>query len=70
MSNTVEYRFLKPIKQKLKENNLTITRADKGKTMVIIENTELHNKIMEFNVENGLKEITKDPAAKNQKDVK
>jgi hypothetical protein len=38
MSNTVEYRHLKSIKQKLKENNLTITWADKSKTVVITEN--------------------------------
>jgi hypothetical protein len=53
MSNTIKYRLLKPIKQKLTENNLTITCAGKGKTLVIIQNIELMNKIMEFNVENG-----------------
>jgi dTDP-4-dehydrorhamnose reductase len=38
--------------------------------VVIIENIELQNKIMEFNVENGLKEMAKDPTPKYQKYVK
>jgi hypothetical protein len=49
-----EYKLIKSIKPKLKEN-LTITWADKGKTVVIVENNVLHNKIMEFSLENGLK---------------
>jgi hypothetical protein len=66
MNNTVEHRLLS-IKQKLKENNLTITCADKGKTVVIIE---LQNKIMEFNIESGLKGMAKHPTPKYQKYVK
>jgi hypothetical protein len=38
--------------------------------VVILENIELQNKIMQFNVENGLKEMTKDPTPKYQNDVK
>jgi hypothetical protein len=37
--------------------------------VVIIENNVLNNKTMELNLENGLKEIARDPTAKYQRDV-
>jgi hypothetical protein len=61
---------LKSIKQKLVDSNLTLTRADKGKTLVIIKNKELHNKILSFTNENRLKRLNTDPTTKFQKKVK
>jgi hypothetical protein len=48
-------------KQKLVDNNLAITRGDKGKTAVIISKEELNNKVLIFNTENGLRKLKKIP---------
>jgi hypothetical protein len=65
-----EYKCIKSIKHKLLDNNLVITRADKGKTVVIISKEELNKKVLLFNTENELRKLKKDPTAKFQKNVK
>jgi hypothetical protein len=59
IKKSLEYKTLKPIKQKLIDNNLTIYRADKGKPIVIIANEALHNKVLAFTNENHLKRLKK-----------
>jgi hypothetical protein len=61
---------LKSIKQKLIDNSLTITRADRGKTIVIVTNEALHNKVLAFTNENHLKSLKKDPTVDFQKKAK
>jgi hypothetical protein len=58
------------MKQKLLDNNLAITRADKGKTVVVINKEELNKKVELFNTENGLRMVKKDPTVKFQRNVK
>jgi hypothetical protein len=67
--NKLEYGSIKSIKQKLLDNNLAITRADKGKKVVII-NKELNKKVELINTENGLRKLKKDPTVKFQRNVK
>jgi hypothetical protein len=69
MKNRFEYMLMKTITQKIK-GNLMVTCADKSKMVVTTDNSELHNKIMKFNIENGLKRLAKDPTPKHQKEVK
>jgi hypothetical protein len=70
IKKSLEYKTLQSIKQKLIDNNLTITRADKGKTIFIITNETLHNKFLAFTNENHLKRLKKDPTVDFQKKAK
>ena len=53
---------IKQIKKSLQDNNLTIARADKSKAMVIIDKTDMEQKINNFISENNIMELKKDPA--------
>jgi hypothetical protein len=57
--NKLEYGSIKSIKQKLLDNNLAITSADKGKAVVIINKEDLEKKVELFNTENGLRKLNK-----------
>jgi UDP-N-acetylglucosamine transferase subunit ALG13 len=70
IKKSLDFKILKSIKQKLIDNNLSITHAGKGKTLVIITNEELQNKVLVFTNENHLKRLDKDPTKKFQKNVK
>ena len=59
-----EYSTIKSIHKKLNQHNAMITKADKGKTTVIINKEEYNNKVMEFLLENNFKQINKDPTNK------
>jgi hypothetical protein len=69
-NKSVEGNLVKTIKQKLIDNGSVITKADKGKTTVIISNQELTNKINSYAIENKLHKLTKDPTLKFQENVK
>jgi hypothetical protein len=47
-----------------------LTSADKGKSVVIIENTKFQEKIMNFNLDNDLVKLDKDHTLKYQREVK
>ena len=47
-----------------------ITKADKGKTTVIIDTTEYNNKTLEFINSNAIKTLTNNPTSKSQKRIK
>jgi hypothetical protein len=47
-----------------------ITRANKGKTLVIMQHEELRHKVLSCNEENNLKCLNKDPTYKFQKNIK
>jgi len=53
----------------LEENNLMITKADKGRTMVIIHKVTLKQKIDTFIPENQIILLNKDPVESFQKHI-
>jgi hypothetical protein len=57
------------IKNILEENNLTVTKADKNKAIVIIHKNELEQKIQTFIQENHITHLSKDPMDTFQKQL-
>ena len=57
------------LKKMLWNNNLTITKADKSKVIVIINKNNLEEKVDNFIQENHIKQINKDPTDKYQKQI-
>ena len=64
-----QIHLTKNIQHKIKENNAIITKADKGKTLVIIYTKDYHNKIHTFLASNNFQAIPKNPTNKNQKQI-
>ena len=56
-----ETNTLKSLKQKIKHNNLTITKADKGNTVVILNKSTYEDKINEFLADDIFKILPKNP---------
>jgi predicted nucleic acid-binding Zn-ribbon protein len=56
-----EWNIIKNIKQKLENNNLTLTQADKGKTIVILQKQTYEQYIQEFLNRNNFTLLTQDP---------
>jgi hypothetical protein len=69
-SNRFECTLLKAVKQKVKDNSWVVTHVVKGKMVVATDNTEVHNKITKFDIENCLKRLAKDSFQKYQKEVR
>jgi hypothetical protein len=65
-----EWKILKEIKQKITNNNLIITRADKGRTVVITEYDEYKAKILDFINDNNYTEINTDPTKSYHRTIK
>jgi hypothetical protein len=61
---------MKNIKKKLKMGNTMITRADKGKTIVIIDTDEYNKKTLDFINNNNFKNLNNNPTDKFQKSIK
>ena len=59
-----EDEIIKNIRNKLNLNNATITRADKGKTTVIIDKEAYNRKIQQFIQDNSFQHLKKDPTNK------
>jgi hypothetical protein len=57
---------MKTIEQKIEHNQLIITKADKGNTLVIIYKDEYNMKIDEFLITNNFMKLTKDITNKQQ----
>jgi hypothetical protein len=65
--NTVqEWKIIKGLQEK-KNNNLTVTRADKGRTVVIMHKNEYEAKIGDFISNNEFTETNVDPTKQFQK---
>jgi len=60
---------IKQIKKILQHNNLTIAKADKSKAIVIIDKTNLEQKVNTFIQENNIIEVKKDPTETYQKQI-
>jgi bifunctional ADP-heptose synthase (sugar kinase/adenylyltransferase) len=56
-----EWKTMKGIKHKLNINNLILTTADKGRTIVILDKQEYDNKIMNFINDNDFTHTSVDP---------
>jgi hypothetical protein len=56
--------------KKIKNNKLTITKADKGKTLVILTEEEYKQKIIKFIQDNNFTLISKDPTQQYQTNIK
>ena len=56
-----EFMTLKKIKTKLIDNNARITKADKGHTLVVIDNDTYTQKVNEFISDNNIKVLNSDP---------
>jgi hypothetical protein len=67
---SIEYKHnintTKQIKQKLKQQEATAAEADKGRTMVIIYNQDLEDRINAF-IEDNIAELKTDPTQKHQR---
>ena len=69
-TNTLHKRhnyIVKQIRKKLEQNNLTINKADKGNTIVIIDKNILTQKTEDFLKENKFNPLHKDPTNKFKK---
>jgi hypothetical protein len=60
---------LNQLKKILKNNNLTIVKADKTKAIVIINKERLQKKVNNFITENQMQPLNKDPTETYQKQV-
>jgi hypothetical protein len=58
------------IRNKIRENNFIVTKADKGKTTVILTQHEYKQKIRNFIKDNQFTIINKDPTSHYQKIIK
>jgi hypothetical protein len=56
-----DYRHIRNIKDKMNDNNVIITKADKGNTVVLLPHQEYINKIHEFIVSNKIETLAEDP---------
>jgi hypothetical protein len=65
-----EWKLIKQIKEKVHCNHLIVTRANKGCTLVMLENQEYDSKTMEFVNSNEFTECTTDPTKSFQKSIK
>ena len=64
-----QLRVIKKLNQKLATQNAIITKADKGKTIVIINSEEYAEKIHTFLTTNNCRTLTRDPTDKCQKHI-
>ncbi|KAI5724687.1 hypothetical protein M8J77_005960 [Diaphorina citri] len=63
-------KILHQLRQKLKLSNSTIIPADKTKSIVIINNNDLNQKVQQFLDKNNLQQVNRDPTKENLKSVK
>jgi hypothetical protein len=67
---SVEKKVIRDLKQKLEENNLMVTKADKGNTLIIMSKDEYHLKIQDFITQNTFTKIRQNYTSVQQKEVK
>ena len=61
-----EWSIMKRILHKIQHNQLVVTKADKGNTLVILHKEEYNKKIEEFLSTNNFTELTRDITNKQQ----
>jgi hypothetical protein len=65
-----ELRVAKSIKEKLHVNNATLTKSDKGNSIVIMYNTDYNDKVSNFIRNNNAQVTTNNTTATFQKELK
>ena len=65
-----ELKTIRDIKKKLEENNAIITKADKGNSIVIIQNDSYQEKIRQFIQNNEFIVLDKNYTKKYQKEIR
>uniref|UniRef100_A0A8D9BBF2 Nicotine oxidoreductase n=1 Tax=Cacopsylla melanoneura TaxID=428564 RepID=A0A8D9BBF2_9HEMI len=68
--NNSNNKVVNRLKRKIDENDLILTKADKGYTTIVMKKEEYNCKIEEFISENNYKELNKDPTEIYQKEIK
>ena len=66
----VMQRKVTDLQKKIRQNNLILTKADKGNTVVLMDKEEYTQKVESYIAANGYQELTKDPTQKYQEDLK
>jgi hypothetical protein len=65
-----EHRLIKDIKKKIEQNQLIVTKADKGNSLVILHKEDYNNKVEEFITNNSYTELPHGTANKLQRSIK
>jgi quinol monooxygenase YgiN len=65
-----EKKLINSIKKKMKENNLAVTKADKGNTLIVMHQDEYNQKVDEFITQNNFTKLTRDQTNTQQKAVR
>ena len=68
--HTPEELTVRSIQKKVKENNLSVTRADKGNSIVILTQDQYNNKVQDFLNKEKPVLLKKDPTEKVQNELK
>jgi hypothetical protein len=66
----IEWKLIRHIRNKLMENELIITKADKGKTIVILTKEDYTQKVNNFIQENQFTLLNNDPTKNHRKAIK
>jgi hypothetical protein len=66
----MEKKLIRNIRNKLKQNNLIVTKADKDNTLVIIQQSDNHQKVDEFITQNQFVKIEDNHTKKQQNAIK
>jgi hypothetical protein len=66
----MEKKRIRNIRNKLKQNNLIVTKADKGNTLVIIQQNDYHQKVDEFITQNQFVKIEHNYTKNNRMSLK
>lgn len=69
-NNKVEQQTIRTIKNKLKDNDLILLKADKGQTTVVMNKKDYICKTEKFIEENGIVKLNKDPTKNFQSELK
>ena len=64
-----DFTHLKNIKKKLKLNNAIITKADKGNTVVVMNQSSHQEKVYKFIENNNIKKVQHDPTEKYNEEI-
>jgi hypothetical protein len=65
----LEWNTIKNLKQKINQNQLIVTKADKGNTLVILHRDDYNNKIEEFITKNNFTKLPHDITSKQQQNI-
>ena len=65
-----QYSEMKSLRNKLKQNNIVVMKADKSKTLVLIDKQQGIQKVEDFLETNNITKIQTDPTTSFQKQVK